>query len=554
MPPLIQFVRQFIALNIHFRNIRGDIFGGLTAGIVALPLALAFGVTSGLGAAAGLYGAIGVGLMAALFGGTPSQISGPTGPMTVVAATVVASLSDNPTVIFTAFMLAGLFQIVMGFFQVGTYIRYVPYPVVSGFMSGIGLIIILLQFNPLIGRPAVAKIPDVLHGFVNAWQHVNASALMLGLLSMTLIYLFPLLTKAIPSTLVALIGCTALASALQLHIPVIGEIPAGFDAFYWPMLSFDGLTHILVPALTLAALGAIDSLLTSLVADNLTKTTHDSNRELVGQGLGNMLSGILGGIPGAGATMRTVVNIRSGGQSGLSGVIHSVVLVAVLFGLGPLAARIPLSVLAGILMTVGIGIIDYKGVRHLRVIPKSDAFVMLTVAGLTVFVDLLQAVGVGMVISALLFLKKYSSFLEKQLNPVPLSQYGQPSAPGMGTQDLGRRIYVQHIEGPLFFGFALSFQNSLANIPDVGAVILRMERVPYIDQSGLYALEEVVHYLRNQDIPIVLTGVSPVALTFMQRTHLIPELIPAAHIVSNFEQSLDSIAHLLSKTPEQVSS
>ncbi|NOR79599.1 MAG: sodium-independent anion transporter, partial [Methyloprofundus sp.] len=307
---------------IDTSNLRGDFFGGLTAGVVALPLALAFGVQSGMGAIAGIYGAIALGIFAAWFGGTNTQISGPTGPMTVVSAVVIAteielhgSLDAALGTIIAIFLLAGLLQILLGVFKVGQYIRYMPYPVVSGFMSGIGVIIILLQIFPFLGQASPKKILDIFSELPNVLPLVNIEAVALALATIATIYLFPLVTKLIPSALVALISLTAASTLMGLDVAIIGHIPEGL-----PALHFDALGHIdfrdpmliIIPALTLAALGTIDSLLTSIVADNMTKTQHNSNKELVGQGIGNMIGALIGGIPGAGATMRTVVNINSG--------------------------------------------------------------------------------------------------------------------------------------------------------------------------------------------------------------------------------------------------
>lgn len=522
-------------MKLDFSHIRGDLFGGITAGIVALPLALAFGVASGLGAAAGLYGAIALGIMAALFGGTPTQISGPTGPMTVVVATLVAGMTENPTAILATFVLAGVFQILMGIFKIGKYINYIPYPVVSGFMSGIGIIIIILQFNSFLGLPPESKITTALAELPHSFANANWLAVTLGGFTIAVVYLFPLLTKALPATLVALLSSTFLAILFKWQVPVIGNIPSGLPHMKFPLIGLSDLSIILVPALTLAALGSIDSLLTSLVADNLSKTRHDSNQELIGQGLGNSLAGLFGGIPGAGATMRTVVNIKSGGKTGISGAVHGLVLLAILLGLGQYAAQIPLAVLAGILITVGIGILDYKGLKAIRFIPKSDSFVMIFVAVLTVFVDLLQAVAVGMVISSLLFIKKTGQMIEKQAHPEPLRSL-RPGETSL-TEDLGGHIYTQYLDGPLFFGVAIPFQSMLVNIPDLRGVILHMGRVPHIDQSGLYALEEVASALMVRNVPLVLVDLQQQPLQLLSKSNLIPDLIPAANHVASWDQA-----------------
>ncbi|MCC5853570.1 MAG: SulP family inorganic anion transporter, partial [Alkalimonas sp.] len=335
-------------------TLRGDLFGGLTAGIVALPLALAFGVASGAGAAAGLYGAIALGLVAALFGGTRVQISGPTGPMTVVFASAIAALGGSFQMALAVVLVGGVLQIVLGLLKVGGLVRYIPYPVISGFMSGIGVIIILLQLAPLMGAApspsplqALAKLPDTL-------AHLNVQALALGLMTFAIVWCTPMrISRYLPSPLLALCLCTLAAVLLEWQVPVIGDIPTGLPELHLPQFSLTQWSLIFTLGLTLALLGTIDSLLTSLVADSITRTRHKPNKELIGQGLGNVLCSFIGGLPGAGATMRTVVNVNAGGRTRLSGMVHALFLLALLLGLGPLAAQIPLAVLAGILVKVG---------------------------------------------------------------------------------------------------------------------------------------------------------------------------------------------------------
>ncbi len=528
-------------------QLRGNIFGGITAGIVALPLALAFGVQSGMGAIAGLYGAIALGILAAWFGGTATQISGPTGPMTVVSSVIIAtqievlgSLEAALGTVLVIFMLAGLLQILMGLFKVGQYIQYMPYPVVSGFMTGIGVIIIILQLFPFFGHVSPNKIPDILAQLPDLLPLINYSAVALAVATIALIYLFPKLSKSVPSPLVALIVVTAVSTVLGLNVSIIGDIPTGL-----PDLRFDALgsidfsrpSLIIVPALTLAALGAIDSLLTSLVADNMTKTQHESNKELIGQGIGNIGAALIGGIPGAGATMRTVVNIKSGGSSKSSGVIHGLLLLLILLGLGEYAGLIPLPVLAGILITVGIGIVDYKGLKHLASVPRADAVIMVSVLFLTVFVDLLQAVAVGMVLACVLFMKKMSDIVENTSELVSIKQFsdeGSWSDESIIPAELANKIYIKHFEGPLFFGFANAFQSMLRALPDVNIVILRMPKVPYIDQTGLYAVEDAVLAMQEKDITVLITGIQPQPLDMLKKVSLIPDVIPESRIFADF--------------------
>ena len=534
--------------NWRFNNLRGDVFGGITAGIVALPLALAFGVQSGAGPVAGLYGAIVLGIFAATFGGTSSQVSGPTGPMTVVAALVVikaieeyGSLEAGMGFIICIFLLAGVVQILFGVLKLGTYIKYIPYPVVSGFMSGIGGIIILLQIYPFFGQTSPKKVLDVITNIVDVISIINWEAMIIASSTIAIIYLFPKITKAIPSTLVALISMTIVTTFIGLEVPVIGTIPSNLPELKIGAIASihaSDITLIIELALTLALLGAIDSLLTSVIADNITKTKHHSNRELVGQGIGNIMASCIGGLPGAGATMRTLVNVNAGGQTPLSGVIHGVLLLAILLGLGNYAQVIPIPVLAGILITVGVGIIDYKGFRHIKSVPRTDAVVMLIVLGMTMFVDLIQAVAVGLILSSILFMKQMSDQLGSEVKILPIKencrQWWKENIP----DSIADKIYVKHFPGPIFFGFAPALQAMAESLPDIRVVIFRMMDVPNIDQTGLYALEEVVLSLEKRNIAVVITGLQKQPYRMLQRINMVPGLIPENYIFDEIEDCI----------------
>ena len=539
---------------IDKRHLSGDIFGGVTAAVVALPLALAFGVQSGMGAIAGLYGAIALGIIAALFGGTSTQISGPTGPMAVVTAAVVSgevalygSLEAAIGTIVATFVLAGIFQILMGLSRIGQYIRYMPYPVISGFMSGIGLIIIIMQIFPFLGLTSPSQIIDVFLTLPQNIAQSNGYAILLALCTILTIYLFPYITKKVPSALVALIVLTAISTILKLPVPVIGEIPTGL-----PTLHIDTLLQLdwhhpmvmIIPALTLAALGSIDSLLTSVVADNKMKTQHDSNKELVGQGLGNLTAALFGGLLGAGATMRTVVNINAGGVTKLSGVVHGMILLIILLGAGTYASLIPLPVLAGILITVGIGIIDYKGLKHITRVPRSDAIVMMIVLILTVFVDLLQAVAMGLVLAALLFMKQMGDAAESKAVSASLNDFSDNflDAQEKALSDtIKQQIYIQHFDGPIFFGFTAHFKKMMQALPDVTIVIFRMSQVPSIDQSGMYALEDAILQLHKKGITVIISGIQKQPLDMLKNIRLVPFLIPESHIFNDFKEAMQAL-------------
>ena len=527
---------------IETNNIKGDVFGGITAGIVALPLALAFGIqafggvdspeASSMGALAGLVGATLLGFFAALFGGTHSQISGPTGPMTVITASIVsgawASSQGNISAVLLSMSLAGifcgLFQVLFGLIRIGKYVRYIPYPVLSGFMSGIGVIIILQQLYPIIGKKSPASTLDMILNFpATIAEGISVPALLLGLACIALIILVPKVTKKVPATLVALVVVTVASLFTGLDSALtIGNIPAGLPMPFFTKVQLDGIDWMvvikasLVPGLTLAGLGSIDTLLTSVVADNITKTKHNSNQELIGQGIGNAVAGLFCGLAGAGATMRTVVNVKSGGRTQLSGMIHAALLLAILLGLGSLVKYVPLSVLAGILITVGWGIIDFRGFKDLRRIPKSDAFVMIVVFLMTVFVDLLTAVGIGMVIACVLFMKRAGDLVEDGY--------------------IHHHIYIERLDGPIFFGSITGFQRVMHDIPkDAKIVIIRMRRVPFMDQSGVYAMETAIKDLQAQGVKVLMTIIQPQPRYILENHRIIPMLIPQENTFETFE-------------------
>lgn len=545
-----------------FSNLKGDVTGGLVAGVVALPLALAFGVQSGLGAISGLYGAIAVGILAALFGGTATQASGPTGPMTVVSAALVAnaievsgSLQDAMGIILLSFLVGGALQIVFGLINIAGYIKYFPYPVISGFMSGVGLIIIILQIFPFVGLDSAKSTLKVVVDLPRLFSDFNWQALALGTMTVIIYYLFPKINKSIPSPLVALILVSIFAYFIQWDVPIIGEIPSGL-----PSLQLDGLFTIdssayflvLEYGMVLAVLGSIDSLLTSVIADNMTKTKHNSNRELIGQGIGNMVAALIGGIPGAGATKGTVVNINSGGKTRLSGALHGAFLLAILLGLSSLAAYIPLAVLAGILIPIGFKIVDIKGLRHLKLVPKADAAVLILVLLWTTFGSLIQAVGIGVTLAALLFMKRASDIGEEGMQVGTLAGFdGEKPWEDEKEfyEDFKNQIYIKHLYGPLFFGFTSHFQEQVKNIQSgINVLVIRMDRVPYVDQSGIYALENAILDLALRDIKVVITGLQEQPKDLLTSIDIIPDLVPEEqlfdHIDDSFEWVRDHVKQL----------
>jgi SulP family sulfate permease len=515
-------------------------FGGLAAGVVALPLALAFGVASGLGPTAGLYGAIATGIIAALLGGTPAQISGPTGPMTLVVAGLVAahtlpSGGVDLRWLVGVILLAGLLQIALGLSRLGGYIRYVPYPVISGFMSGIGVIIIVQQLFPLMGVAPPASDPlSIVRQLHLLSGNVRWSAVVLCAATVAMVYLLPRLTRVVPASLMALVTLTALSVAMKLDVPVIGEIPSGLPRLLLPSFDLRVLPAMVAPAVEIALLGAIDSLLTSLVADNLTRTRHDSNRELVGQGVGNMVAGLIGGLPGAGATMRTVVNVNAGGTTRLSGVVHGVFLVAVLLGLSGLVQDVPRAVLAGLLVAVGIGIIDARGFAHLLKAPRSDAFVMLLVLFLTVFADLIVAVIVGLIVASFVLVKKVSDVAARQTTLTPVAD--EPWADELSIPEAIRtKVLIKHVEGPLFFGFATQFLDISRQAAVSKLLVLRMDRISYMDQTGVYALEDALGRLTAAGVRVLLVGAPVPQVDLLKRLQVIPAVVPESDVFGDFD-------------------
>ena len=589
-----------------FSNIKGDILGGLTAGIVALPLALAFGVSSGLGPSAGLYGAIFLSFFAALFGGTATQISGPTAPMTAVSMVVIATIIGvhNGSVekalpyILAVFLLSGLFQIGLGFLGLGKYIKYIPYPVVSGFMTAIGVIILITQILPVIGYDAkkdtelvdsfkpmaeqsllekiladetkdgVLVIEDfeqtidrankidkleiteeaenlaknnssgvvgTIKSIPRAIGLINWIEVILAFATIFIIYGFKKITTAVPSTLVALIVVSGVAIGFGIDYISIQQIPNGFPKIQWTLFTdfnFLEVLPYLFTALTLSLLGAIDSLLTSVVADNLTKTRHLPNKELIGQGIGNSIGAIFGGLPGAGATIRTVVNIQSGGKTRLSGMIAGIVLLLILLVLSPLASKIPAAVLAGILVTVGIGVMDYKGLNVLSKIPRTEIIIMVVVLLLSVFWNLVYAVGIGLLLACLFFMKKMGDIAKDNSKVDLLSN----------EKDLNEtskaNIYIKHINGPLFFGFTSEFVSIANNIPkSASIIIIDMEKVPYMDQSGVFALEDVLLDLDKKNIKILIAGIQSQPMHLMKTIGILGELVPKERIFDTLSDS-----------------
>lgn len=526
--------------GLRFNNLRGDLFGGITAAIVALPLALAFGVASGAGPIAGLYGAICVGFFAALFGGTPSQISGPTGPMTVVMASTFTSLAgqDSETglaMAFTVVMLGGLFQILLGVLRLGKYITLMPYTVISGFMSGIGVIIVVLEIGPLLGHEGTAGVVNSLLKIPTFLSDINPIATGLGLLTLLIVFAAPArLNRILPAPLIALVVCTLISVFVfpDSDILRIGEIPSGLPSLRLPRFEWGNIKDIIIYSIMLATLGALDSLLTSLVADNITRTQHNSDRELIGQGLGNLISGLLGGLPGAGATMRTVINVQSGGKTPISGMVHAVVLAAIVLKAGTLTEPIPHAVLAGILIKVGIDIIDWDFLKRAHRLSTKGAGVMYLVLGLTVFVDLITAVAIGVFVANLLTIKNLTDVQINEMKAVTHADDEDWLLPE--EQDLLKaakgRILMFHLSGPMSFGAAKAISRQLSIVEHYEILVLDLSDVPRLGITALLAIETMLKDAIEKRREIFLVGASGQVEQRLQNLDILQQLPPSHHI------------------------
>ncbi len=505
--------------GLHFKNVRGDLFGGITAAVVALPLALAFGVSSGAGPIAGLYGAIIVGFFAALFGGTPSQISGPTGPMTVVIATVFsAEVARDPengaAIAFTVIMLGGIFQILFGLLRLGKYITLMPYTVISGFMSGIGVIIIFIELAPFLGHPASASVIESVSKLPYHLSNANSAEVALGILTLAIVFLTPAkITRFIPSPLLALIVGTLVAVYLlpTQDLILIGDIPNGLPSLHLPTFNLARMRDILGYGLMLAVLGAIDSLLTSLVADNITQTQHDSDRELIGQGIGNLIAGLFGGLPGAGATMRTVINVKTGGKTPISGITHALVLLVIVLRAGELTSNIPQAVLAGILIKVGIDIIDWSFIKRAHQISLKATGLMYLVLLLTVFVDLITAVAVGVFFANVLTIKSLSDIQSSHVRAITNpDEDDEDAALTMAEKHLLKRsrgkILLFNLSGPMSFGAAKTISQRMGIVKKYEVLILDFSDVPLLGVTASLAIENTIKDAYQNNHQVFLVG------------------------------------------------
>jgi SulP family sulfate permease len=490
--------------EIGFNNLRGDIFGGVTAAVIALPMALAFGVASGAGPAAGLYGAILVGLFASLFGGSPTLISEPTGPMTVIFTAVIAKLiATNPengmAMAFTVVIMAGLFQILFGAMRLGKYVTLMPYSVVSGFMSGIGIILIILQIGPLLGQAAPSGgVIAILQNLPALIAGIRPEETVLALVTMAILFLMPVkLKRYVPPQLLALIVGTIISIMLleAAEIRRIGEIPMGLPALQTPMFSIEQWQIMFIDAVVLGMLGCIDALLTSVVADSLTRKRHNSDKELIGQGIGNVMSGLFGGLPGAGATMGTVVSIQSGARTALSGLVRAAILLVIVLWAADLTASIPLAVLAGIAFKVGIDIIDWGFLKRAHRLSGKGALITYGVIALTVFVDLIVAVGIGLFVANVMTITRLS-----ELQAVDVKSATDPDKTDLELtpyehdlmETANGQVMLLQLRGRMIFGASRAISRTNSEVEGRNALVIDLKEVVHLGVSAALALEATI--------------------------------------------------------------
>lgn len=545
--------------TIRFDNLRGDLFGGVTAAIVSLPLALAFGVASGVGPIGGLYGAICVGFFAALFGGTPTLISEPTGPMTVVMTAIVAGMTAaNPdnglAMAFTVVMLAGVFQILFGVFKLGRYITLMPYSVISGFMSGIGIILIILQIAPFLGQPAPkGGVIGTLRALPELIANVNPPELILGLITLAIIFLMPKkLKRLVPPQLIALIIGTVVSLTLFQGVDIrrIGVIPVGLPPLQFPTFTAGQMTTMFVDAVMLGMLGCIDTLLTAVIADSLTRTEHKSDKELIGQGIGNIVSGVCGGLPGAGATMGTVVNIQTGATSALSGLTRALVLVVVVLGAARLTEPIPMAVLAGIALKVGLDILDWSFLKRSHKVSVRGSMIMYGVLFLTVFVDLIVAVGVGVFIANILTIERLSNLQAQEVKLISDTDDDARLTPEQkDLLDKGQgRVLLFYLSGPMIFGLSKAIAREHNAMQEADALVIDLSDVPMMGVTASLAIENAIRDAYDKGLEVYLVGASEKIQRRLRRLGLF-DLIRVEHVMGDRTEALElALDHVYQKS------
>ena len=537
------------SLKYDLQTLRGDVFGGITSAVVGLPVALAFGIAAGLGPLAGIYGAVAVGFFAAVFGGTRSQISGPTGSMTVAMAVIVTSHADNLAGAFTIVIMAGLIQILLGALKIGRFVAYTPYSVISGFMSGVGVIIILVQTLPFMGA-AIATGGPV--GAVRYWPNViddlNVGALGIGAITLAVAALWPArLSKYLPYTLLALVIGTLLGVLWLTNAPVIGDVPTDLPTLKLPDLSSGALLRAVEPALVIALVSSVDTLLTSLVADSITRTRHNPDRELLGQGIGNVITGFIGGLPGAGATPSTVANIGAGGWTVVSGILSVAILAVMVLVLGEYVASVPNAVLAGILIKVGWDTVDWRFVTRILHVQREHLMVMLLTLGLTVFLDLVTAVVVGMIAAAVTSARQFERLeLDSVVSTPLLDRSFLDSEEGADEVDaFSARVGLVALRGNFSVASAAKLINTISvDIRDHEIVILDFSNTVYMDDSAALVVEQLIDAAIAEDTKCIVMGLSGLPSTTLQALNVLRR-VPEDHFVDTMDEAREAANRIL---------
>ncbi len=547
-------------MSYDLKTLRGDLYGGTITAVVSLPLALAFGVTSGLGASAGVYGLIALGCLAALIGGTPGQMSGPTGPMAVAIAAIYVSQDENVCAVLTIIIMAGLIQVILGLSRAGRFIAYTPYSVISGFMSGIGIIIIIINILPFLGEPVVeGGVRGALRALPNAAANFNMNGFLVAILTLLVAVAWPRrLDSYIPGYLVAIVVGAFVGEMWLTGEPVIGPLEIGWPDRLLPDLSVDSVVGSLQPAMVLALLGSIDSLVTSLTTDAMTGVRHNPDRELLGQGVGNTVAGLVGGLPGAGSTMETMTNLRSGGRTRVSGLVRALVIVGVIVELSRFIESVPHAAIAGILVKVGWDSIDWRFIVRCRHIQKIHLTVMLITMGLTVFVDVVAAVAMGLIVAGMTSARQMESLQLDSVISAPLldrsfldddgASTGQEE-PGEGDEDeaFSARAGLIKLRG----NFSVASSNKLVesigtDIEDHEIVILDFSETVYMDDSAAMVVEQMIDIAAEENTECIVMGLQGMPAEVMAGFGVFRR-VPAEHFVENLDEARAAVRRILER-------
>ena len=539
----------------NFQTLRGDVFGGITSAVVGLPIALAFGVASGLGALAGLYGAIGVGLFTTIFGGTKGQISGPTGPMSVVVAVIVTAHADNLAQVFTIVIMAGVIQILLGALRIGRFLSFTPYSVISGFMSGIGVIIISVQILPALGAPvSTGGLTGVVADLPGAISNLNLNALAIAVITLVVIIVWPnRLGRYMPPTLVALVVGTLLGVLWLTNTPTIGDIPAGLPQLLLPDLSPSVVIGSVQPALTIALLGAIDSLLTSLIADSMTRSRHNPNQVMLGQGVSTVFTGLIGGLPGAGSTLDSVVNIRAGGQTRIAGILRTAVFLLVVLGIGRYLEVIPSAVLAGILMKVGWDIIDWRFIRRLHRVQREHLFVMLLTLALAIFLDMVTAVAIGLIAAGMASARQFERLELDNVVSVPILDRTFFANYPVNQDDMfSAHVGLVALRGSFTVASAIKLVNTISvDIRGHDLVIFDFSDTIYVDDSAALVVEQLIENAASEDTDCVVMGLNEQPARTLDALNVL-DAVPQEQIVETMDAARDVAWEILERRGARI--